>query len=553
MDSFTLYTFNLKAPAHARTVELYGSWDNFSQPWRLHRDTLRGRSFWTGCHKFENIVFDGIKPDWNKPRNGALKQGGRYWYFYRLDDADEYCDPANPTTTDCPLLPGQLLNVLDVPIEIVEKLPRGRSASVDIAFIHQPVMTLDPEARYKKIKRQPPKLMRHYASSDGLESNPSSTPASPSIPKQSSNESFKSSAAERKPVARRAKSFVSHRASNQMLHDCPSPSPLGRSTGVATTTPLSRSAGPFSSQGFDSDVLRPFAPTARVEDPVRPQTRPGSDSASSISTQSFYTVNSKPSFFTEKALPSLPNLPPGLNPTTQDQGLGISMQQQVPSVEQKPAPILRSKPSRNFARPFYAHAVQANQVEGSTTSPVLPPPADDSMDFSFTGMAVAYPSPRSETTSFGMASPTFTADTVSTPGFTTPHRLSAQFQFDLHSEHLDLSLGDQIYSEHAIDDVERRLSRLQTGDDGELNTLFVSPQPGRSLSQTPSPFLKHPDAALSDVTLKKLPTPKPNAYIGDENIPPSPSPIGSPKADMSSPSLANKIFGELGFLGRAIH
>ncbi|PNS15185.1 Eukaryotic translation initiation factor 4E-1 [Sphaceloma murrayae] len=523
MDVFALYTFALKLSIHAQTVELYGSWDNFSRPWPLHRDAHRGRGHWTACHTFENIIFDGIRPEWSKPRNGPLKQGGRYWYFYRLDDDEEYCDTAVPTTTDCPLLPGQHLNLLDVPIQVPDAVPRSRSASVDITFTHQPVMTLNPEDRYKKIKRQASKLMRQYASSDGLESSSSSAdPTSLSLPRQGSNKSSKLATVQARPTTPRC---ISNASSSPSEMDSPCP-------------------------------LRPFAPTYTAEAVnARPQTRPGSDVGSSQSAQSFFTVHSKPSFFTNKALPSLPDSSLASDPTVQDHGLGISMYQQPPE-DRSSATVLYSKPGRNFARPFYAAPLQVHHAQDTTSTPVLPPPPiDDTMDFSFTGMAAAFPSPNSEAASFDMASPTFTADTISTPGFTTPHRLSAQFHFDLLDEPLDLSLGDS-FSSDSVYEVERRLSRLQTGDhhNEDNGNLSVSPQPRRPLSQTPSPFLNHSDAAHSDLTLKKLLTPKPSVYILDENLPPSSAlnDAHAEREEMPSPSFVNRIFGELSFLGRAI-
>ncbi|KAI8932922.1 hypothetical protein NX059_010394 [Plenodomus lindquistii] len=43
--------------------------------------------------------------------------GGTYWYYYKIDGDEECHNPSEPSTTVCPLLPGQRLNVLEVPRE----------------------------------------------------------------------------------------------------------------------------------------------------------------------------------------------------------------------------------------------------------------------------------------------------------------------------------------------------------------------------------------------------------------------------------------------------
>ncbi|RMY94240.1 hypothetical protein D0862_09023 [Hortaea werneckii] len=128
MDPTTLVTFLFQAPPRVRIVELLGSWDNFQQPYQMHHDRRRGRGFWSGCFKFENIIFDGNAAHWSKPRSGGLKQGGMYWYFFRLDYDIETYDHSRECTASCPLLPGQMMNVLEVPTEVTEPPSRCRSA-----------------------------------------------------------------------------------------------------------------------------------------------------------------------------------------------------------------------------------------------------------------------------------------------------------------------------------------------------------------------------------------------------------------------------------------
>ena len=66
---------------------------------------------------------------------------------YVLDGDIEYHDPAEPSTSSCPLLPGQMVNVLDVPIQSKEpsgRSPNGSTTSVDSLL----VFTLDPKDKY---------------------------------------------------------------------------------------------------------------------------------------------------------------------------------------------------------------------------------------------------------------------------------------------------------------------------------------------------------------------------------------------------------------------
>ncbi|OQN98174.1 hypothetical protein B0A51_18668, partial [Rachicladosporium sp. CCFEE 5018] len=103
MEPETLVTFLFNAPPEVRMVELLGSWDNFTRAYRMFHDRR---------------LFDGHSPNWSQPRSGALKQGGTYWYYFRLDDQVEAFDDALPATSECPLLPGQLMNLLHVPKEL---------------------------------------------------------------------------------------------------------------------------------------------------------------------------------------------------------------------------------------------------------------------------------------------------------------------------------------------------------------------------------------------------------------------------------------------------
>ncbi|OCL07538.1 hypothetical protein AOQ84DRAFT_56721 [Glonium stellatum] len=141
MGATTLVTFLFESPATARTVELLGSWDNFCKSYSMKQDLRKGSCFWSGCYSFKDIICDGDPRHLGQKRSGGLKMGGTYWYYYRIDDGDEYHDPTRPSTTFCPLLPGQRLNVLEVPSE-------SRSRSNSASSISSGIHTLDPDDKY---------------------------------------------------------------------------------------------------------------------------------------------------------------------------------------------------------------------------------------------------------------------------------------------------------------------------------------------------------------------------------------------------------------------
>ncbi|KAF2997895.1 hypothetical protein E8E13_004227 [Curvularia kusanoi] len=72
-------------------------------------------------------------------RDGPLKMGGTYWYYYEVDGDRECHNPTQPSTTICPLLPGQNLNILEVPRE-----GRSRSNSIEVSS----AFTRNPKDRY---------------------------------------------------------------------------------------------------------------------------------------------------------------------------------------------------------------------------------------------------------------------------------------------------------------------------------------------------------------------------------------------------------------------
>ncbi|KAH7128405.1 hypothetical protein B0J11DRAFT_504879 [Dendryphion nanum] len=145
----TLVTFLFDCPSAARTVELLGSWDNFSTPYHLKPDSRRGHRTWTGCFSFADIICDGDLSNLGEKRSGSLLMGGTYWYYYKVNDDEEHHNPSQPSTTFCPLLPGQRLNIMEVPTEASS---RGNSINSD-------GFTRNPQDRYlNPVPPVPPKL-----------------------------------------------------------------------------------------------------------------------------------------------------------------------------------------------------------------------------------------------------------------------------------------------------------------------------------------------------------------------------------------------------------
>lgn len=169
MDPTTLVTFLFQAPPHMRTVELFGSWDNFTHAYRMHQDRRRGPGFWAGTFKFEDIIFDGETLQRQHPRTGGLKQGGTYWYYYVLNEYLERCDTLYPLTRECPLRPGQVMNVMEVPMEVARAPSRCRSAYGDVLGTLTTIPekhTLDPASKYVPVSPPPVSRVHTWCQSD---------------------------------------------------------------------------------------------------------------------------------------------------------------------------------------------------------------------------------------------------------------------------------------------------------------------------------------------------------------------------------------------------
>ncbi|KAK2072429.1 hypothetical protein P8C59_006786 [Phyllachora maydis] len=95
----TLFTFLLSTLPSINSVTLRGSWDNFSKPYTMERDSRRDRGQWRGCHAFRGIICDGDSM-LSQGRDGGLKMGHTYYYYYELDGKTEAHDASMPSTRD---------------------------------------------------------------------------------------------------------------------------------------------------------------------------------------------------------------------------------------------------------------------------------------------------------------------------------------------------------------------------------------------------------------------------------------------------------------------
>ncbi|KAG6015705.1 hypothetical protein E4U43_004943 [Claviceps pusilla] len=105
--STTLVTFFFETHPSVKSVQLIGSWDNFSTWYTMKHDTRRGRGQWSGCHSFKSIFSEDESHTVHPSRNGGLKMGHTYYYYTH----------------------------------------RSRSASVS-SLRQESYMTMDPEARF---------------------------------------------------------------------------------------------------------------------------------------------------------------------------------------------------------------------------------------------------------------------------------------------------------------------------------------------------------------------------------------------------------------------
>lgn len=99
---------------------------------------------WFGCHDFKNVICHGDPSNCNMPENRPLKFGATYWYYYKKNGNDDFYDPNESSTNSCPLLPGQTVNLMELPIL--------RSTSFSLREVGD-ALTLNPQDRWTPLKR----------------------------------------------------------------------------------------------------------------------------------------------------------------------------------------------------------------------------------------------------------------------------------------------------------------------------------------------------------------------------------------------------------------
>ncbi|KAK8048288.1 hypothetical protein PG994_010018 [Apiospora phragmitis] len=167
--STTLFTFLLRTHQSIQGVQLFGSLDNFSNPYKMERDARRSRGQWRGCHTFRDIVCDGDQSFISPKRTGGLRMGQTYYYYYEIDGSTETHDPAMPSTTSCPYLPGQTVNTLDVP---TEHPSRHRSASMT-SITAVEYRTMNPMDKFRSPRPAPAAPMAPSMARSLVSSSPS--------------------------------------------------------------------------------------------------------------------------------------------------------------------------------------------------------------------------------------------------------------------------------------------------------------------------------------------------------------------------------------------
>ena len=539
MDPTTLVTFLFRAPPEVRTVELLGSWDNFSRPYYMHHDKRRGHGFWSGCFNFKDIVFDGDKAHWAKPRSGGLKQGGTYWYFYRLNDAVEAFDDSQCYTTGCPLLPGQTVNVIDVPVEVEDLPSRPQSSTVDVAgplARARSTHTLDPQDKWAKLEPPPMSKVHERCISDlalngRLETKPHSyrdVSASPPV----------------SPVTARSQLSLAVPRGHS-AHDARSI----RSRNGWSSSPPSRESSIYEAfeQGAERASLSAFPLPGVYRSDKRPTTRDGGNADHGFDF-AFDTASSRRS----------------VRSRTSDDDLDGSSFVFEPCVS-RPQSAYGSVDGRFTVAPadFQRSDDRPERETDDETHP--PPERSHSNPESLHHHRQSEDSTASASASgtpFDLCSPTFSAATISSNGgLNTPFRLSAGYNTTRSSA--PHSANQAHFNQNGDDDDDGRDSSIEhitarlrlLGSEDSAGSL---PTQGSDDVEAPKrTFVGHYALPLHDdasaTTLGKMSSGHASVVQHQHSLPPLPTTTTvQVSSGLGGDSFADAIFSELGYLGGSI-
>ena len=521
MDPTTLVTFLFKAPPEARAVELLGSWDNFSQPYPMNHDRRRGKGYWSGCFKFHNIIFDGDSSYWTKPRTGGLKQGGTYWYYYRLNDEVEAYDDSQNYTSTCPLLPGQTVNVIDVPIEMLEPPTRCMSASYGVVGTNAtfPIThTLDPGDKFNALEPPPVSKVHGRCVSDlelngRLESKAQSFKDRSASPPESS---FSGNGQSNSPLTGPPERYYAVAGCTcDAYSDSRSSLYSGRSWRSAA--PSFAHSSVFDAYGADST---PFDVHSFDLPPLPEVPSPVPDPPTAVPCENYNAFQSGAHDDELADCNGLSWLADDRFQTSSNAPASISNVQ-----------FFGSRPTTSHSgTPSYPRVQRWQDIE-EYREPTVSKFEDWASESEVSPRQSADRRHDSESEAYDMLSPTFSAATMSSGGVNTPFRLSVGC--------LRTATG-HTYNDDSIERVADRLRFLGSEDQEPFSPIYERDEPAFSGYSLPDPEAAH----RSTHTLGKLSSAH-ESFAHDVPLP-------SVMQETQTGSFADDIFSELGFLGRSI-
>lgn len=540
LDPTTLVTFLFRVPPEVRTVELLGSWDNFNVPYCMHHDRRRGNGFWSGCFKFENIIYDGDNLKWSKPRNGGLRQGGTYWYYYRLNyDIDSF-DERQPMSTNCPLLPGQKVNILDVPIEMVEPPERCRSAHADIVGTladSGDQQTMEPGDKFASVEAPPISKIHARCLSDEALDGRLQKDCAPLI-----------------VVEDTISPVQSAHSAKQDKENVP---PTGRQERAE-----SRASSVYSQEGGGSAPVSPRTVSKRreqLEDDDQMPDFPYPDSLGPSFLGFGATLFGPPGPADVVADRDDSNtLPAHLQMKSSELGMSPQSVQNVQFYGSRPGTNLTDDSDQHRPRMYSLPNLEIGEY---VTDSQLGSPASPSSRAGYEHDE--YSANDDDAEAYDLTSPTFSADTISTAGQNTPWRLSAQNSLRESTRHDSTQFEDE-----NLVDIADRLKALDANEQPNLNhRRSVISNSGRNSYElkrrlNPRSFVNYSLPTIASESNQSLvkttsnPSAPPRSAKNDHeafNVPAMSATIfpGTDGNGQGS-SAMDDIFSELGFLGSSI-